>query len=117
MRITEDGKRLFITMNQAGKVVMFDTSHPAEPKVLRVLDLGAGSGPHYLQLTADEQRLVITDYFLNEDSFGKVHAEGDHKVHVARVEHNNLELDPRFRLNFNTAFATGPARPHGVAFK
>jgi selenium-binding protein 1 len=52
-----------------------------------------------------------------EDSFGKGHAEGDHKVHVARVERDNLELDPRLELNFNTAFATGPARPHGVGFK
>ncbi len=117
MRMTEDGTRLFITMNQAGKVVMFDTSDPLHPRVLRILDLGPGSGPHYLRLTADDRRLVVTDYFLNEDSFGKVHAEGDHKVHVARVERNNLELDPRFKLNFNTAFATGPARPHGVAFK
>ena len=117
MRMTEDGQRLFITMNQAGKVVMFDTSEPARPKVLRILDLGPDSGPHYLRLTQDERRLVVTDYFLNEDSFGKVHSEGDHKVHVARVERNNLELDPRFQLNFNTAFGTGPARPHGVAFK
>jgi selenium-binding protein 1 len=117
MRITEDGKRLFITMNQAGKVVMLDTSDPAHPRVLRVLDLGSGSGPHYLRLTTDERRLVVSDYFLNEDSFGKVHAEGDHKVHVVRVERNNLELDPRFQLNFNTAFSTGPARPHGVAFR
>ena len=117
MRMTNDGKRLFITMNQAGKVVMFDTTDPAKPKVLRVLDLGADSGPHYLRLTNDERRLVVSDYFLNEDAFGKVHAEGDHRIHVARVERNNLELDPRFRLNFNTAFASGPARPHGVAFK
>jgi hypothetical protein len=117
MRMTRDGTRLFITMNQAGKIVMFDTSEPTRPKVLRILDLGPDSGPHYLRLTDDERRLVVTDYFLNEDSFGKVHAEGDHKVHVARVERNNLELDPRFHLDFNTAFATGPARPHGVAFK
>jgi selenium-binding protein 1 len=117
MRMTEDGRRLFITMNQSGKVVMFDTSEPAHPVVRRILDLGPGSGPHYLRLTEDERRLVVSDYFLNEDSFGKVHAEGDHKIHVARVERNNLELDPRFELNFNTAFATGPARPHGVAFK
>src|SRR5207253_2309103 len=74
MRMTEDGKRLFITMNQAGKVAMFDTSEPAEPKLLRVMDLGPNSGPHYLRLTADERRLVVSDYFLNEDSFGKVHA-------------------------------------------
>lgn len=117
MRLTEDGTRLFITMNQAGKVVMFDTSDPVRPKVLRILDLGPDSGPHYLRLTEDERRLVVTDYFLNEDAFGKVHSEGDHKVHVARVERNNLELDPRFQLNFNTRFASGPARPHGVAFK
>lgn len=117
MRMTRDGTRLFITMNQAGKVVMFDISDPAKPKVLRVLDLGPDSGPHYLRLTKDERRLVVSDYFLNEDSFGKVHAEGDHKVHVARVERHNLELDRRFQLNFNTAFSSGPARPHGVAFK
>jgi selenium-binding protein 1 len=96
---------------------MFDISEPAKPKVLRVLDLGPGSGPHYLRLTEDEQRLVVSDYFLNEDSFGKVHAEGDHRVHVVRVHRNDMNLDPRFQLNFNTAFATGPSRPHGVAFK
>ena len=67
--------------------------------------------------TESEQRLVVSDYFLNEYSFGKVHSEGDHKVHVAKVERNNLELDPRFQLDFNTAFPTCPARPHGVVFK
>jgi selenium-binding protein 1 len=84
MRINHDGTRLFITLNQGGKVVMFDISDPAKPRVLRVLDLGALSGPHYLRLTEDERRLVVSDYFLNEDSLGKVHAEGDHIVHVAR---------------------------------
>jgi selenium-binding protein 1 len=117
MRINKSGTRLFITMNQAGKVVMFDIADPAQPRVLRILDLGSGSGPHYLRLSEDERRLVISDYFLNEDSLGKVHAEGDHIVHVARVERENLELDPRFEVNFNTAFRTGPARPHGLAFK
>jgi selenium-binding protein 1 len=115
--MTEDGRRLFVTMNQAGKVIMFDTTDADRPRVLRILDLGAESGPHYLRLTADEKRLVVSDYFLNEDALGKVHAEGDHKVHVARVTRNNLELDPRFQLNFNAAFGTGPARPHGVAFR
>jgi selenium-binding protein 1 len=116
MRMTSDGKRLFISINAAGKVVMFDTSNPANPSVLKILDLGPSSGPHYIALTENEKRLVITDYFLNEDSFGKVHAEGDHKVHVARVFPNDLVLDTRFQLDFNTAFST-PARPHGVAFK
>jgi len=98
-------------------VVMFDTSNPRRPKVLKILDLGANSGPHYIALTDDERRLVISDYFLNEDEFGKVHAEGDHIVHVAKVTNKDLVLDSRFQLNFNTAFVTGPARPHGLAFK
>lgn len=117
MRMTNDGKRLFITMNTAGKVVMFDTSNPQKPRVLEVLDLGPNSGPHYIALSEDEKRLVISDYFLNEDDAGKVHAEGDHIIHVAKVTNKDFVLDPRFQLDFNTAFATGPARPHGMAFK
>jgi selenium-binding protein 1 len=101
----------------AGKVVMFDTSNPRRPKVLKVLDLGGSSGPHYIALTEDEKRLVISDYFLNEDDAGKVHAEGDHRVHVAKITERDLRLDPRFQLDFNTAFVTGPARPHGLAIK
>lgn len=115
MRMTENGARLFVSMNQAGKVVMLDTSEPRHPRLLKILELGPQSGPHYIALTRDEKRLVISDYFLNEDSFGKVHAEGDHKIHVARVTDDDLVLDPRFELDFNTAFATGPARPHGIA--
>lgn len=117
MRMTRDGKRLFVSMNVAGRIAMLDTSDPEKPTLLKVLDLGKDSGPHYIALTRDEKRLVITDYFLNEDEAGKVHAEGDHKVHVARVTERNLVLDRRFQLDFDTAFATGPARPHGVAMK
>jgi selenium-binding protein 1 len=117
MRITADGRRLFVSMNMAGKVAMFDTSSPDVPRLLTVLDLGKDSGPHYIALTRDEKRLVITDYFLNEDEAGKVHAEGDHAVHVAKVAASDLVLDPRFRLDFDAVLATGPARPHGVAFK
>ncbi len=117
MRTTADGKRLFVSMHMAGKIAMFDTGDPAKPKLLQALDLGKDSGPHYLALTKDEKRLVVSDYFLNEDDAGKVHAEGDHKVHVIRVSRSGLSIDPSFALDFNTAIATGPARPHGVAFK
>lgn len=117
MRMTKDGKRLFITLYQGGKVVMFDISEPTIPRLLAALDLGENSGPHYLRLTKNERRLVISDYFLNEDSFGKVHLDGDDKIHVVSVERDTMELDPRFQLDFNTAFPTGPARPHGMVFK
>jgi len=96
---------------------MLDISDPEHPTLIKALDLGAGSGPHYIALSADEKRLVVSDYFLNEDSLGKVHAEGDHKIHVAVVSENDLVLDHRFVLDFNTALPTGPARPHGVAIK
>jgi selenium-binding protein 1 len=117
IRMTGDGTRLFITMNVGGRVAMLDTSDPEHPVWLSTLDLGPDSGPHYLALTRDERRLVVSDYFLNEDSFGKVHREGDHKVHVANVTSHALHLDPSFNLNFDTAFASGPARPHGLTFK
>ena len=116
MKTTRDGKRLFVSMNMAGKVAMFDTSNPARPKLLSVLDLGKDSGPHYIALSGDEKRLVISDYFLNEDDGGKVHAEGDHKIHVAAVSANGLTLDPRFRLDMN-ADMPAPSRPHGMAMK
>jgi len=38
-----------------------------------------------------------------------VHQEGDHKIHVAKVRSKSLKLDSRFNLDFDTAFATGPA--------
>jgi hypothetical protein len=117
MRMTADGKRLFITMNVAGMVAMFDTSDPEHPMLVSVLDLGQGAGPHYLALTHDERRLVVSDYFLNEDGFGKVHQEGDHKVQVLNVTRHSLSVDPGFNLDFDVAFATGPARPHGMAMK
>ena len=104
MRMTADGKRMFITMNVAGRVAMFDTSDPEHPALLSVLDLGVGSGPHYLALTRDERRLVVSDYFLNEDSFGKVHQEGDHKVHVAKVTRHSLDA----------RHAVQPRLQHGV---
>jgi selenium-binding protein 1 len=82
-----------------------------------VVNLGVDAGPHNLYLTDDDRRLVVVDYFLNEDSFGKIHFEGDHKVHVMKVGRDTLTLDTRFDLDFDTAFSAGPARPHGVASK
>jgi 56kDa selenium binding protein (SBP56) len=116
LRMNREGTRLFVTLNGAGKVVMFDIARPNHPEVLSVADLGASSGPHYLRLTDDERRLVVTDYFLVEDLApgGIVNVEGDHKIHVINVNGNRMKLDPAFDVDFNRDISTGPARPHGV---
>jgi hypothetical protein len=119
LRTNKQGTRLFVTLNfggTAGKVVMLDIASPDQPKLLSVVDLGPGSGPHFLRLTGDEKRLVVTDYFLVEDLApgGVVQVEGDHKVHVIDVSENEIELDADFDLDFDRDISTGPARPHGV---
>jgi selenium-binding protein 1 len=116
LRINRQGTRLFVTVNGAGKVAMLDISSPEQPKLLSVVDLGPGSGPHFLCLTGDEKRLVVTDYFLVEDLAppGVVNADGDHKIHVINVMGDSLERDARFDVDFNRDISTGPARPHGV---
>jgi len=111
------GDRLIFGLFQAGQVGMLDISDPEHPVQASIVNLGIDAGPHMVALTDDDKRLVVSDYFLNEDGFGKVHFEGDHHVRVIKVSRNRLALDRRFDVDFNTAFATGPARPHGVAMK
>ncbi|MGH6848026.1 MAG: selenium-binding protein SBP56-related protein [Methylocella sp.] len=117
LALPKSGDRLIAGLFQAGQVVMLDTTNRAKLTQVSLVELGTGAGPHVIHLTDDEKRLVVTDYFLNEDGFGKVHLEGDHKVHVIKVSHDAITLDSRFDLDFNTAFKTGPARPHGAAMK
>jgi hypothetical protein len=111
------GDRLIVGTFMAGQIVMLDTTDRFNLKQLSVVSFGANAGPHNLVLSDDDRRLVVTDYFLNEDDLGIIHYEGDHKVHVLNVEHEKLTEDKRFNLDFNTAFKTGPARPHGIAIK
>jgi hypothetical protein len=52
--MNREGTRLFVTLNGAGKVAMFNIARPDRPELMSVADLGAGSGPHYLRLRSDE---------------------------------------------------------------
>jgi selenium-binding protein 1 len=113
----QSGDRLLVGMFQAGQIAMFDTTQRSRLGLMFVLTLGPpDSGPHNMVLTADDSRLVVTDYFLNEDDAGIIHFEGDHKVHVVKVTTNTL-TDDTLQLDFNTTFPTGPGRPHGIAMK
>jgi selenium-binding protein 1 len=117
MATPQSGDRLIVGTFMAGQVVMLDTTDRFKLKQVSVVSFGQNAGPHNLVLSSDDNRLVVTDYFLNEDAEGIIHFEGDHKVHVLKVTHDTLTEDKRFKLDFNTAFKTGPARPHGIAMK
>jgi selenium-binding protein 1 len=117
LAMPQSGDRLIFGSFMSSQIGMLDVSDREHPVQSGIVDLGVGAGPHDLVLTDDDKRLVVTDYFLNEDDFGKIHFEGDHKVHVVKVFRHRLELDARFQLDFNTAFSTGPARPHGIETK
>jgi selenium-binding protein 1 len=122
--ITADGTRLIVPISSytaagpaGGIVAMLDVTDRTHARVVSVVDLGPGSAPHNLLLTRDERRIVVTDYFLEEGDAGKIHFDGDDKVHVLKLENDALSLDPRFNLNFSTAFYGIQARPHGIAVK
>jgi selenium-binding protein 1 len=117
LAMPQSGDRLLFASFQAGQIGMLNVSDPEHPYQTGIVSLGVDAGPHAIALTDDDKRLVVTDYFLNEDNFGKIHFEGDHHVHVIRVHKDDLKLDPRFDVDFNNAFPTGPARPHGIAMK
>jgi selenium-binding protein 1 len=123
--VNKAGTRLFVTLNfagQAGKVVMLDIGDPERPQPVGadpeagVVDLGLNSGPHYLRLTSDERRIIVSDYFLVEDLVpsGVINAEGDMKVHVINVSRDHMELDKNFNLDLSHDVSTGPAHPHAV---
>ena len=112
------GRRLITATFMAGQVVMLDITDPKRFKQVSVVSFGKDTGPHSVHLTHDDKRLVVTNYFLNQAGFGKVQLEGDHKVHVLDVREHSLTPDPAFQaIDFNTAFSTGPARPHGIGMK
>jgi hypothetical protein len=118
LAIPQGGRRLIFATLMAGQVGMLDITNPKRFTQLSVISFGENTGPHSVHLTHDGKRLVVTDYFLNQDDFGKVHLDGDHKVHVLDVREQSLTVDPAFRVvDFNTAFSTGPARPHGIGMK
>jgi selenium-binding protein 1 len=110
------GDRLIFASFQAGQVGMLDITDRNRFTQKAVVSFGLDSGPHAILLSQDDSRLVVSDYFLDQDGFGRIHFEGDHRVHVVRVTRDTLEVDPRFALDFDTAFER-PARPHGMAMK
>lgn len=124
LAMTDDGDRLVVPIAShtdagpaGGLVALLDITDRTQARVVSVVDLGPGSAPHNLLLTSDQKRVVVTDYFLDEGSAGKIHFDGDDRVHVLKLRQDKLALDANFDLNFSTAFPGLRARPHGIAVK
>ena len=110
LQVTRNGSRLLTGLFQTGRILMLDTTNRFKLRQVAALDLGEGAGPHNIMLTDDDTRLIVTDYFLDEDNYpfanpGKVQLGGDCKVHVLKVTPHSLSatlgststLAPRFR--------------------
>jgi len=118
LAMPRSGRRMIFGSFQAGQVGMLDITDPNQFRQVSVVNLGVDAGPHSIHLTHDDKRLIVTDYFLEQGAIGKIHFEGDHKVRVLDVTDDGLTVSPTFQVvDFNTAFPTGPARPHGIAMK
>jgi hypothetical protein len=117
MDLSADGSRLFIPIqgSSGDAIAMFDIRDREHPQLLSMVRLPAHAGPHMVMLSDGGTRLIVDDYFLNEDGFGKVHSDGDHRVVALRVTPNGLTLDQRFSVDFNTIIPGLQLRPHGMA--
>ena len=82
------GHYYLVTVPAWNAVVSLDVSDPSAPRETSRLTLGAGDVPHWIALSADHRRVVITGY-------------GDmrHRVMIARFDSatGRLALDERFR--------------------
>lgn len=110
--------RLFVpystSTSQGSGIAMFDVTDPGHPRLLDNFKLAPGAGPHMCMLTSSKTQLICSDYFLNEDNFGKAHIDGDHYVRVFDIRGNRLVEDPRFQIDFNTLIRGVQLRPHGL---
>ena len=115
MTVSADGTRLFVPyVSGSGPdsgIAMFDVSRPDHPSLLDNFKLGPNASPHTAMVVG--AKLIVTDYFLNEDGFGKIHLDGDHYLRVFDITRDHLRADPRFQIDFNTVIPRLALRPHG----
>ena len=71
LAMPKGGRRLIYGAFMAGQVGMLDITDPKRFMQVSVVSFGRDAGPHSIHLTHDGKRLVVTDYFLNQDGFGR----------------------------------------------
>lgn len=94
-------------------VVVYDVSDPQAPRKVHNERFPAYAGPHLCHIMGN--RLIVTDYFLEEDDFGKIHMDGDHVVRVFTISNTGiLYPEPRFQVDMDSIIPGVQLRPHGV---
>ena len=113
------GRYYLVTVPAWNAVVSLDISDPAAPREASRLTLGADDSPHWIAISPDQRRVVITGYGAMKD-----------RVMIARFDSatGRLALDERFRETgatqpgFSMAGKTWPhggtskGFPHGAVF-
>jgi hypothetical protein len=113
------GRYYLVTVPSWSAVVSLDISDPAVPREVSRVTLGPDDVPHWISISPDQQRVVITGY-----------AAMQHKVVIARFDSSTgqLSIDERFReegateAGFRMDNKTWPhggnakGKPHGAVF-
>jgi selenium-binding protein 1 len=124
MAMTPDDRFLFIPYVSApgrwnekqgyySGIVSYDVSDPNAVRKVHNERFPAYAGPHLCHIMGN--RLVTTDYFLDEDDFGKIHMDGDHVVRVFTISSSGvLYPEPRFQVDMDEVIPGIELRPHGM---
>ena len=113
------GHYYLVTVPAWNAVVSLDISNPAAPREVSRVSLGADDVPHWIAISPDQRRVVVTGY------------QGmQHKVVIARFDaatgqlswdtrfRENGATEPGFRMDDKTWPHGGTAKgiPHGAVF-
>ncbi|CAK9783782.1 unnamed protein product [Cutaneotrichosporon oleaginosum] len=124
MSMTSDDRFLFIPYVSApgswnakpgyySGILSYDVSDPNAVRKVHNERFPAYAGPHLCHIMGN--RLIATDYFLDQDDFGKVHMDGDHVVRVFTISSTGiLYPEPRFQVDMDEVIPGVQLRPHGL---
>ena len=113
------GRYYLVTVPSWSAVVSLDISDPRAPREVSRVTLGPDDVPHWISISPDQQRVVITGY-----------AAMQHKVVIARFDSSTGQLsidgrfreegatEPGFRMDNKTwpHGGNGKGKPHGAVF-
>ena len=118
--MSADGTRLYVPyLSDSGLydgIAVLDITNREQPVMIQNVKLPNGAGPHMSMLVNHGTRLINTDYFLNEDDFGRINYEGDHYVRNYFVDATTGLLTPdlQFQVDMNNIVPGLNLRPHGA---